>query len=79
MSQRCVFKDEKGEQCSLVIEAGLFCETHRHGKSTGGSYGGTGNVKGPNGHHDWTVAYNHPPRDHDRKQTNQWDDAFRKK
>jgi hypothetical protein len=28
MSNRCIHKDEKGEQCPLMVETGLFCATH---------------------------------------------------
>ena len=52
MSNRCIHKDTNGEQCPVMVETGLFCETHaaEAGKAAprpgggggGGGFGGGG-------------------------------------
>lgn len=55
MSSQCIFKDDKGEQCSEMVDTGLFCTRHA-GTESGKPYtaneipvkrtGGGGGVSG---------------------------------
>jgi hypothetical protein len=73
MSNRCIHKDDKGEQCPLMVETGLFCETHsvegskakarRGGGGGGGGGGGLGGKFGESLIRRIGVVYHHEPPD----------------
>jgi hypothetical protein len=42
MSNRCIHKDNNGEQCPVMVETGLFCETHAVEDSKPARRGGGG-------------------------------------
>jgi hypothetical protein len=71
MSSRCVHKDENGEQCPLMAETGLFCETHTAAenkaaarpKAGGGGGGGGRSMFRESIFKKMGVVYHHEPED----------------
>ena len=67
MSSRCVHKDEKGEQCPLMAETGLFCERHTAEENKPaprrGGGGGGGSSFRESIFRKLGVVYHHEPED----------------
>lgn len=69
MSNRCIHKDEKGEQCPLMAETGLFCDIHTVAESKaaprprGGGGGGGRNMFRESLFQRYGLQYHHEPED----------------
>jgi hypothetical protein len=70
MSSRCVHKNEQGEQCPLMAETGLFCETHTAAENkaavrpkAGGGGGGGRSMFRESIFKKMGVVYHHEPED----------------